>query len=422
MKKLSSFYFSNIHHKNVYDEYDETIGKLWDIYVTTEEFYPKAIGYIIKRSGEFYNYEFRNIDVYIDEESGKIKVKVKGVNDIIPRKYSYLLSKNLISKQIVDINGKKLVRVNDLRIAELSAELKVIAVDTGTMALARRFGYENAIKKFFKIFGKKSKDALIIWDNVESLEMVSDNLKLSVSYKKLSKLHPADLADILEDMDVEYRNKVFESLEENLAADTLEEIEPEVQADILENLSESKKAEVLENMPLDEIADLLDELDDDEVEKLLVNLEKDDAKEIRKLLKYKDEEVGSLMNKDFISFNVSITCEETIEILRQINPDDEVSYYIYITDEDKKLLGVVSLKNIVLSNPSSKLKEIMEKNIIVINDDETIENALERIVKYNLISLPVIDNNKRLCGIVLISDIIDEALLPQWKKKIKIVG
>jgi flagellar motility protein MotE (MotC chaperone) len=313
MKKLTNFFLSSFLYKKMYDEYGDSLGKLWDIYVTTEEGYPRAIGYKIKKNGEMLNYEFRSIE-FCDSDRGCI-VKVRDAKEIIPRSFSYLLSKHLLDKQIVDINGKKLVRVNDLRMGEIAGELRVLAVDTGALALGRRTGMESMVKGFFKLIHKEVNDSLIMWESVESLEMVNDNLKLSVPYQKLSKLHPADLADILEEMDINYRTKVFESLDENLAADTLEEIEPEIQKDLLESISETKAAELFDSMPNDEIADILEEVDEETAEKLLMGMEKEDAEEIRVLMEYEDETVGSIMNKDFISFNVNITAHETIELL-----------------------------------------------------------------------------------------------------------
>lgn len=266
MKKMASFFLSKVLYKKVYDEFGDNIGKLWDIYVTTEDGFPRAIGYKLKKGREVFNYEFKSISFYQDD-SGRMQVEVKGARDIIPRTYSYLLSKHLLHKQIVDINGKKIVKVNDLRMAEIAGELKVIAVDTGIFALGRRLGVECLLENIYNFFDKKPKDSLIMWDSVESLEMVSDNLKLSVSYQKLSKLHPADLADILESMDTRYRKKIFESIDEDLAANVLEEIQPEIQADILENLSQDKRVEVLESMPNDEIADILDGVDEETAEK-----------------------------------------------------------------------------------------------------------------------------------------------------------
>ncbi|MCI1944538.1 magnesium transporter MgtE N-terminal domain-containing protein [Clostridium luticellarii] len=420
MKKLTSFFLSKVLYKKVYNEFNEYVGKLLDIYVSTDHGMPRAIGYRIKEGMEISDCECRNIDFYDDD--GRIIIKGEGIRGIILQSYSYLLSKHLLDKQIVDINGKKLVRVNDLRIAKIAGEYRVVAVDTGVLALSRRLGVEHIVNKLYDIFNKKPEDSLIIWDNVESLEMVNNNLKLSVPYKKLSKLHPADLADILEDMDVNYRKKVFESLDQGLAADTLEEIQPKIQADILENLSQSKRDEVLFNMPKDEIADILDEVDEDTAEKILLNMKKGDAEEVRTLMDYNDETVGSIMKKDFISFNVNITVNETIELFREINPDDEVSYYIYIVDDKGRLQGVISLKSLILAGAETKLKEIMVDDVVSINHNERINRAIEECSKYNLLSMPVTDDEDKLCGIVVINDIVEDILIPSWKKRLRKVG
>lgn len=420
MKKLSNFFLSKVLYKKIYDEFNEPIGKLCDIYVTTEDGLPRAIGYMVKKDGEIINCEFKRISFFEDDD--KIKIKGEGIREIILQRYSYLLSKHLLDRQIVDIDGKKLVRVNDLRMAEIAGEYRVVAVDSGVLALGRRLGIESLVKKFYKMRSKKPSDSLIVWDNVESLEMVNDNLKLSVTYKKLSKLHPADLADILEDMDINYRKKVFEGLDRDLAADTLEEIEPEIQADILENLSQSKRDELLDNMPNDEIADILEEVDAETAEDILLSMEREDAEEVRSLMKYDDETAGSIMNKDFIAFNINITVEETIELLRETNPDDEVSHYIYITDEQERLEGVVSLKTLLLSKPQEKLKDIMLEDMVTIKDNEEIEEAIELCVKYDLLSLPVIDGEQKLCGVVIMSDIVEDILVPTWRKRFKKVG
>lgn len=421
MKKLTVVFYSSILYKKVYDEFGDCIGKLKDIYVTTEEGYPRAIGYKIKRDGETFNYEFRNIDFY-EEDNGRTIVKVKGVKDILPRTYSYLLSKHLLDKEIVDINGKKVVRVNDLRLAEIAGEIRVVAVDKGMLALCRRYAVEPLVRAIFKLVKKDTSDSIVMWDDVESLEMINDNLKLSVPYQKLSTLHPADLADILEEMDSKYRNKIFESLDENLAADTLEEIEPEVQASIIQTLSETKAAEVLDNMPNDEIADMLEEVDEETVEKILMSMEKEDAEEVKELMGYKEEMVGSLMNKDFIAFNINITVGETIELLREIDPDDEVMYCIYIVDEEERLQGVVSLRDLIMNKNDVKLKDIMTTNLIKVNVEADIEETIELATKYDLLSMAVVDNEEKLCGIVILHDIVDEFLLPTWKKKFKKVS
>lgn len=417
MEKISEFFLSKILNQNVYDEFEDSIGKLFDIYVTTEQGYPRVIGYKIKKGREIYNYEFRNIEMC--KEDKVITIRVRGVKDIIPRKFSYLLSKHLLNKQIVDVNGKKVVKVNDLTMNKIGGEIRVVTVESGIIAATRKYKLDGIIRVLYEMLGKKPRENSITWESVQSLEMVDDSLKLTEPYGKLTKLHPADLADILEGLDTEARNKIFESLDKDLAADTLEALQPEIQADILSTINNIRAQEILDEMPNDEIADILDEMREEDAEKILINFSKDDEEEIRSLMDYEDEVVGSIMNKDFISFNVNITASETIEILRELQPEDEVIHYIYIVDEDKKLQGVISLRNLVLSAPVQKLKDIMDDTVIKIKDSQDIEEAVELALKYDLISLPVVDIEEKLCGIVIMNDIIEELLSPRWKRKLK---
>lgn len=267
---------------------------------------------------------------------------------------------------------------------------------------------------------KDYEDRVLMWDDVESLEMVNNNLQISVPYKKLSTLHPADLADILENLDASSRKQIFESLDEDLAADTLEEIDPEYKGSIIKELSETKAAELLEIMSNDEIADVLDELDDEEREKILVNLEKEDADEVKEILQYGDETVGSIMSTDFISFNLDITVGEIIDILREMEEvEEEEIYRIYITDEEEKVIGSITPSDLILNKGNVKVKEIMIEDINVIRNDVDIDEAIELIAKYDLLTVPVIDEENKLIGAVNAHDIIDEILYPMWKKKIR---
>ncbi|MFW2491493.1 magnesium transporter MgtE N-terminal domain-containing protein [Clostridium chromiireducens] len=415
MMELTTFLYTNILDRKVYDEFGDVLGSIRDIYVTTEDGYPRVIGYKLKKDGVTFHYEFRYIE--FTQKEGKFKIKTRGSKEILPMRYSYLLSENLLDKKIVDINGKQVVRVNDLRIARIAGEYRVIAVETGPLARYRRLKVAGIMKFFYKIMRKDIEDRVLRWEDVESLEMVDNNLKLAVPYKKLSTMHPADLADILENLDTNSRKQVLESLDEDLAADTLEEIDSEYKGAIIKELSDSKAVEVLENMPNDEIADLLDDLDEEEREKILVNLEKEDADEVKELLQYEDETVGSIMSKEFISVNLDITIGDTIEILKEMQPDEEVMYYIYITDEEEHIQGVVPLRDLIINDTNVKIKEIMDGVVSRVKHDDKINEVIEVAAKYNLNSVPVIDQNERLIGIVIIHDLIDEFLYPLWKKK-----
>lgn len=417
MERLREFHLSNLLNKYVYDEFEDCIGKLQDIYVTTEGGYPRAIGYQIRKGRDIYNFEFRDIDVY--KHNGNHLIKVRQVKDIIPRKYSYLLSKNLLNKQIVDINGKKIVKVTDLKLVKCNDEIKVVEVESGVLATARKLGFENGVKRLYDLFGKDPKENVVTWESVQSLEMTEHSLQLTTPYNKLSQLHPADIAEIIADLSPEDRVKVIEGLDNDLAADTLEELDKEIQQEILTLLSESKAREILDLVPNDEIADILDELDEEIANKVLININDEDENEIRDLMKYEDEVVGSIMNPDFISFNIDITVVETMNILRELKPEDEVSHYIYIIDKDERLQGFVSLRDLILSEPDNKLKSIMNTKVFKVRDTDEIEKAIGLAVKYDLYSLPVVDEEEKVCGVAVMNDIIDELLSPSWKRKIR---
>jgi Mg2+ transporter MgtE len=280
-------------------------------------------------------------------------------------------------------------------------------------------GIESIVSKGAKVIGRTLQDNLITWDNVEALKLGTDRLTLTVPYKKLSSLHPADIADILESLDAKYRNEVFQALDDETAANTLEEIDPEMQADILESLNEDRATNILDNMDNDEIADILDDMEEDRVEKLLVHMEKEDADEIRALMDYEDTTVGSLMNTEFISFSPGLTVEETIKELRELHPVSEITYYLYVVDGLRRLVGVVSLRDLIISKPDIKLSEIMDNDIISIRDTDTVEEVTELITKYDLLAIPVVNDKNVLVGMAILGDIVDEVLLPRWKRRLK---
>lgn len=415
MKKLSVFLYTDILGKKVYDEFGDVLGDLRDVYVTTDDGYPRAIGYKVKRGSSIYNYEFRIINFF--DDNGKIIIKTKGSREILTRRYSYLLSENLMNKKIVDINGKQVVKVKDLKVVEIAGEYKVVAVEAGNLGRFKSRRLSQISKMLYKALGKEYEDKIIPWEDVESLDLKNNNLQLSNSYKKISSLHPADIADILEDLDEGERKKVFESLDEDLAADTFEEIDDEYKSSIIKELSESKTAELLENMDNDEIADLLDGLEEEEKEKILVNLEKDDAEEVQELMKYEDETVGSIMSKEFVSFNVDVSIEDTIDIIKEMDVDEEALYCIFVVDEVEKVKGTVKIQDLLLKDKKLLLKDVMDDKVIAVNHSEAIAEAIEQIAKYDLLLTPVVDDEEKLVGVVLIHDIIDEYLYPLWKKK-----
>jgi len=327
------------------------------------------------------------------------------------------LVKNILDRQIVDINGRKLVRVNDIRLVSIASGTYAIAVDIGTEGLFRRMGVAGIVNKAISIFNLDLPTRYILWDDVEALDSTNFNIKLSQSTNKLQRLHPSDLADIIEEMGAKSRTKVFESLDEEKAADVLEEMEPYAQAQIIESLSIGKAADVLEKMPADEVADLLDELEDEKVELLLNEMEKESSEEVRELLEYEDKEVGSLMTTDYLSFRETMTIEETLNELRLQKPEADMIYSLFITDSNEKLIATVSLRDLVISSPTVKLADIMNKDFISVTDEDKIDTLGSIISKYDLLAIPVTDAENTLMGMVVIDDIVEDLMYKGKTKK-----
>jgi Mg/Co/Ni transporter MgtE (contains CBS domain) len=418
MKRLSNIFLSKLLNIKLYDKDSNVLGKIMDIAVQNDEQLPRIAAISLKgRDGSISNIRWADIDIY-EQDNRKLHVSCTKVQKHEENNLIYL-AKDLLDKQIVDINGRKVVRVNDLRITELNGAFKVVAVDVGFTGLLRRLGVEGTGLKLVKFFYRGLRDNLITWDNVEPLKLGTDRLTLTVPYKKLASLHPADIADILESLDAKYRNEVFQALDDETAANTLEEIEPDFQADILESLNEDRASNILDNMDNDEIADIFDDMEEDRVENLLHHMEKEDADEIRTLMNYEETTVGSLMNTEFISFSPGLTVEETINELRQLQPSSDITYYLYVVDGLRRLIGVVSLRSLIVATPSTKLASIMESQVISVKDTDTVENVTEIITKYDLLALPVVNDKNVMVGMAILSDIVDEVLLPRWKRRLK---
>ena len=419
-----TFYASQVIGSKIVNQDGNRIGKVLDIIINTaqtgityeEAFRPVIVGLKTKIDGEvrFLNYDF----IKIENKNKQISFTCLQIADLSEAilENGMPLGKNILDRQIVDINGRKLVRVNDVRMVSIASGTYAIAVDIGTEGLLRRLGIADITNKALGIFSWSLPTQFILWDDVEALDTSNFNIKLSHSSSKLQRLHPSDIADIIEEMGAHSRTKIFESMDEEKAADVLEEMEPHAQSQIIESLSISKAADVLEKMPADEVADLFDELEDEKVEQLLNEMEKESSEDVRELLEYEDKEVGGFMTTDFLSFRETMTIEETLSELRKQKPEADMIYSLFVTNEDEKLVATVSLRDLVISQPNMTLSEIMNSDFISVNDEDKIDTLAMIILKYDLLAIPVTDSTNTLVGMVVIDDIVED-LMDKGKTK-----
>lgn len=419
MTSLTTFYLSRLLGCKVFDSNRKVIGKVKDILVESAvnisenqetSSRPRVIGIKVKSGSTELVLDFVYFEIL--KEKRKITIictdKIElSLGDVVR---GLFLADIILDKQIVDLNGRKLVRVNDIRMVLVANGMFSIAVDVGMEGLLRRIGISRGLKSLLGLFGLSLPAKFILWDDVEAIDMSNLNIKLSKTSSKLNTLHPSDLADIIEDLGKQSRASVFSSLDEETAADVLEELETEAQVNIIESLPVEKVADVLEKMPADEVADILDELEDDKAEMLLNEMEAESSQEVRELLEYDDKEVGSIMTTDFISFNENATVAEVLTDIRAIKPEAEALYNLFVTDENAELVATVSLRDLVVSEPFVKVNEIMKEAPIYLYDDQKIHDIAEIISKYNMLAIPVIDRTNILQGMVVIDDVVEDLI------------
>ncbi len=423
MTLLTTFYLSGIIGKEAFGADGDAIGIIKDLLIgavpsaQNEPEQQMVTGIKLKIRKNVKIYSFRTFRVVKAREM--LNVTCSGLEELGKEavENGLFLVDSILDKQIVDMNGRKLVRVNDVRLATLPTGTFAVAVDVGIDGLLRRIGISNPIKKVLSLFSVSIPTKYILWDDVQAIDFSNLNIMLSKSYAKLHTLHPSDLADILEDLGKKSSTSVFSALDEEKAADVLEELEPSAQVHIIESLPVGKVADVLEKMPADEVADILDELEDDKAELLLKEMEAESSQEVRELLEYDDNLVGSLMTTDYLSFTGTKTIEEVLNDLRIKKPEAPELYNMFVTEEDDKLIGTFTLRDLVVSEPGKTLSEIMKSEPVSLYDDQKTSAIAEIVSKYNLLAVPVVDENEQLQGMVVVDDVVEDLISERKTRK-----
>ncbi len=415
MTSFTTFYLSRIVGSRVYDANKQFVGIVKDLfilpnYLVDDVERPMVTAIKIKKGKTTLIYSFEGFNV--KKTNGKISVTCSDLNLYPVDKLDdgIFLNEAILDKQIVDLNGRKLVRVNDIRLVSLPTGTFALAVDIGVEGLLRRLGIAKPLKRLLLMFRMTIPARFIVWDDIEAVDFSNFNIKLSKSHTKLETLHPSDLADIIEDLGKQTRISVFSSLDEEKAADVMEELEAEAQIHLLENLSIEKAADVLEKMPADEVADILDKLEVEKAELILQEMEKDSSQEVRELLEYPDDSVGSIMSTEYLAFNKENTVEEVLSELRHKKPEAEELYNLFVINGNEKLIATFSLRDLVISEPNATISQIMKPSPVHLHDEQEINEIAEFISKYNLLAIPVVDKENVLLGMVVIDDVIEDLI------------
>jgi magnesium transporter len=321
-----------------------------------------------------------------------------------------LLKRDLLDQQIIDVHGRKVVRVNDVELdatpVNSHVTLDVVAVDVGARGAIRRLGKGVFPAFTLRALLSKVPPRVIPWQYVDLLESdPARRVKLKIAYEGLSKMHPADIADIVEDLPPAEREAVFETLDEGVAAETLEEIDPDIQVSIVESLDSNRVADIVEEMDPDAAADLLGELPEGRSGEILRQMEPDERREVTQLLEFSEHTAAGRMTTEFIAVDETAVVDDAIEALRRFEGSGEAVATIYLTGAGQRLSGAVPLVKIATSSPAAQLSTLSEPYIACAPDTPDDEVAA-LFDKYNLITLAVADEHGRLAGIITADDVI----------------
>lgn len=409
LQKCTSFFFSKILNKDIFAEPDSEFGKLNDMVLDFSGPKPVVSAIQVKNGSRMTYVSAKFLEIWRDaKEHYTVRLNTDHLKMMTPPENGFFLARNFLDKQIVDIHGRKAERVNDVRLGMIAGKWTIVAVDIGMRGLLRRLGVEYLAINFSTLLHRPFHNTLISWNDVQPITSGLPNLQLSNTMNKLKTLHAADIADIVEDLDREAQMSVLHSLGDEKAAEVLEEMEDDKQQEIIKTMPDERASDLLELMSSDEAADILEDVDDSRAEKLLGQMEKENSSEIRELMEYEDAEVGSVMTKDFVSCLPDMTVEEVLQELKERAPEEETSHYIYLTDEKDRLVGMVTLLDIAFSARDRKLRELMTEHLYTVNDEDHLDKIMDLMQKYNLQTMPVVNTENELVGIIFLNDLIHE--------------
>lgn len=400
-------YLSQILGRPIQDVEGEKVATIKDIVVRYgEEDYPPIVGVMARYLRR--DFFIRRVQIAgLDEYGVKLNIDVLDLRPFTRREGEILLAKDVLDKQLIDIDGKRVVRVNDVQMIEAANQWRVTGADVSLQGFLRRL-----MPKGF--YGKRLVE-VIDWADVGYLATeTASAVQLKSSKDKLSRLHPVEIAQLAETLSPIHRTEIVESLDDEIAADTLEEMSTENQARILEEMDEERAADILEEMSPDDAVDVLGEMDEEKAQELFNLMEDEEKADVAELMPFDKDTAGGLMTTEFVTFPKQLTVAQAISRLREMAETPNMIYYLYVVEEEGswKISGVISLRSLILADPTLPLSHVMREQYQFAHPNDDAEEAAQTIAEYNLLALPVIDDLGEIAGIVTVDDAM-EILLPK---------
>jgi CBS domain-containing protein len=405
-------YLSQILGRPLRDVEGERVAAIKDVIVHLGPDHPPVTG-LVARFGRRDFYLPRARVARMDEHGAQLVSDTLDLRPFARRDGEVMLARDVLDKQLIDVDGKRVVRVNDVQLIPVDGEWRVTGADVSLQGLWRRLAPAGFV-------GSARAVEVIDWADVGYLATDAATVQLKSSRDKLARLHPVEIARLAESLSIHQGAEVVAALDDETAAETLEEMPEESQARIIGDMDEERAADILEWMSPDEAADVLGDLPEEKAEDLLNRMEGEEQADVAELLSYEDDTAGGLMTTEFVTLPKNLTVGEALARLREMAETPNMIYYLYVVEQEGswKLNGVIALRSLILSDPSAPLAEVMREEFQHAHPDDAAEDVAHKIAEYNLLALPVIDDTGDIAGIVTVDDAM-ELLLPKgWRQRL----
>lgn len=419
-------YLSQLVGNPVFDLNGERIGKVNDLGIATGEVFPRVTALAIEGPSKTpFMVSWRKYVESFDESEVRLKVVATDIRFSYLQPSEVLIARDLLNKQIVDTRGARVVRVNDLKLSDTSSsQLRLLGAEVGVRGILRSLSptLERLVLRAAKSLGRSVPERIIAWNYMDLIDRDLSDVKLSVSHKTLDELHPADIADIIERLDPRLRGQVFAQLDEERAADAIAELDDDAMAaELMGGLNDAAASRMLSEMDPDDAAELVSELDYDKAEKLLRLMGVQERKAINQLLGYREDTAGRIMTSEVVLLPEDASVSDAIRAIGELDDDFESVHYVYLKDDEGRLSGVVGMRALITSDTDARLADISFDDLVTAGPDDDQEDVAKDIAKYNLLAMPVVDDNRRLLGMVTVDDALD-VLEEEHEEDLQIAG
>ena len=409
-----SLTLSELEDMKVVDAGGVEIGDLLDVVASTAQDPPVVTAFFIDHGdGQLAASWAQVAEIDVDAETLRLGVPLEAVLAASLRADELSLVDALLDNQVLDMRRRAFVRVQDVVLETRDDRLVVAGVDASSAALARRFGLRFLSRRL----PKKSGD-FVPWGDVNLIALRLSRLNFIEAFAELSELHPADIAEIVGQVGPRERAAVLAALDAELAADTLQEMDEELRTAALQEMPLARAALVLERTDADVAADILSQLPDPLAQELLTLLPDDREQDLRRLASHPEHTAGSLMTTDYVCLPHTATAGGALRWIRRERPEQHMMTYLYVVDGEDKLVGVVSLRDLVLAEPEQAVAAFMEDDLVVVTADVDEEEVGRVVTKYDLLAIPVVDEERRLLGIVTLDDALEAVVPDDWKQRL----